>query len=407
MKTLISNRVNMINVCVAYCDANAPATAGIPSFEPVLDAVKAKMVLINSLNQIGSGTTTGVTLDTNGLREAMTALAFKCASATLAFANATGNNTLAAQVNYTDNQLNKLKKEVVDDVCQSILDATSGNMAGAGPYGVVPTDLTDLQAAIDLYRVSSQNPRQAIITKSQAIRQLEEMVKEVTEDLLKDQLDKMANTLKFTNSNFWFGYKQAREIVDLGHTHAKIRGTVTSSTGVPLAGVQFKVFAAGTTTEVGSGVSDSEGKYSSGTLPAGMVDLRWMLPGYRTLDQPNIEVVAGQEQTRSVMLQALVTEVIEGAVAGDAVANISTPDLDIPPTTQITLEAMGSALRFYGASTPNAEPGGIYVDVMAGQSVSYDAQTLGLLLGMNDVNTFVNVRNLGGVPGYYKLTFVM
>jgi hypothetical protein len=244
MRTLISNRVNMINVCVAYCDANAPATAGIPSFEPVLDAVKAKMVLINSLNQIGSGTTTGVTLDTNGLREAMTALAFKCASATLAFANATGQQHAgrAGELQRTTS-LNKLKKEVVDDVCQSILDATSGNMAGAGPYGVAPTDLTDLQAAIDLYRVSSQNPRQAIITKSQAIRQLEEMVKEVTEDLLKDQLDKMANTLKFTNSNFWFGYKQAREIVDLGHTHAKIRGTVTSGTGVPLVGVQFKVFS--------------------------------------------------------------------------------------------------------------------------------------------------------------------
>ena len=69
MKTENSNRVNMINANITFCDANSTATSGIPAFATALAAVKAKMLLINSYNQIGEGTTKGVTLDTKGLRK--------------------------------------------------------------------------------------------------------------------------------------------------------------------------------------------------------------------------------------------------------------------------------------------------------------------------------------------------
>jgi hypothetical protein len=110
MKNENSNRVNMINANITICDANTTITAGIPAFAIALAAVKGKMILINSFNQIGEGTTKGVTLDTNGLRKTMTGLALKCANATLAFANSTNNNTLAALVNFSESKLNGLKK---------------------------------------------------------------------------------------------------------------------------------------------------------------------------------------------------------------------------------------------------------------------------------------------------------
>ena len=216
----------MINSTIGYSDANTAATAGIPSYATILAQVKSKMVLINSLNQIADGTTKGVTLDTNALRKEMTTLALKCANATLAYANSIHNHTLAALVNYSESELNRKKKEDIDDVCEAIHDATDANIAGASNFGVTPSDVTDLQAAIDLYRIASQNPRQAIITKSQAKKQVTEMIREVIDELLVAQLDKMVNTLKATNKVFYDGFKQAREILDLGTTTAKVRGTV-------------------------------------------------------------------------------------------------------------------------------------------------------------------------------------
>jgi hypothetical protein len=247
MKNENSNRVNMINANITFCDGNTTVTMSIPAFATVLAAIKAKMLLINSYNQIGGGTTKGVTLDTNALRKAMTTLAVKCANATLAFANSTNNNTLAALVDFSETELNRMKKEDVDDTCQAIHDATNNNIAGAGNFGVTPIDVTDLFAAIGLYRVASQNPRQAIISKSQAKLQVDLMVREVIDELLVKQLDKMANTLKPTQFEFWSGYKQSREIIDLGSTTAKVRGTVLDENDVPLKDVSFKILKTGTT----------------------------------------------------------------------------------------------------------------------------------------------------------------
>ena len=195
MKTTNSNRVNMINTTTGFCDANTAATTGITGFAGVLTVIKGKVVLINSLNQIGEGTTKGVTLDTKGLRKAMTALALKCANATLAFANSTNNNTLAALVNFSESKLNGLKKEDVDDVCEAIHDATNTNIAGASPFGVSAGDVTDFQTSIDLYRTASQNPRKALITKSQAKKQAGEMLRDVIDNILVKLLNKMVNTL--------------------------------------------------------------------------------------------------------------------------------------------------------------------------------------------------------------------
>lgn len=263
MKNEDSNRVNMINATITVCDANTAATVGIPSFATVLGSVKSKMVLINSLNQSGEGTTKGITLDTNVLRKAMTALALKCANATLAFANSTNNNTLAALVNFSETKLNSLKKEDVDDVCEAIHDATNAYIAGASNFGASATDVTDLQASIGLYRTASQNPRTAIISKSQAKKQVATMVREVIDDLLTAQMDKMVNTLKAANKDFFDTYKQGREILDLGTTSAKIRGTVLDEDDVPLKGVIFTITETETDVEVAKTKTDNKGKYGA------------------------------------------------------------------------------------------------------------------------------------------------
>jgi len=69
-------------------------------------------------------------------------------------------------------------------------------------FGIVASDVTDLQAAINLYRTKSQNPRQAIITRSQAKKHVAIMVKELIDDLLVGQLDKMVEYAKGFEQEF-------------------------------------------------------------------------------------------------------------------------------------------------------------------------------------------------------------
>lgn len=406
MKTQDSNRVNMINANITYCDANTAATAAISLFATTLAAVKAKMVLVNSFNQIADGTTKGVTLDTNALRKAMTDLALKCANATLAFANATNNNTLAALVNYSERKLNGMKKEEVDDACEAIHDAANANVADVTDYGVSATDVSDLQAVINLYRTASQNPRQAIVNKSQAKKKVTELVDEIVDDLLVGQLDKMANTLKASNADFVSGYKQSREVIDLGSTSAKIRGTVLDSEDVPLKQVRFTITNPATGAVVAETQTDNKGKYGVSKLPVGIFDLKWEKSGYATITEFAVKVVAGKEISRKIVMPpksadgGLVTR--QGTLAMGMIANIDLNDVGDDVVT-VKASSITSTMRYYAASSAAGMPGATFVDVPVGTTVSMTAAEFAAAVGLGVANTFLNVQNMGAVSGEWRL----
>jgi hypothetical protein len=398
MKNVTSNRVNMINATITFCDGNTSATSGIIQFANVLGDVKSKMILINSLNQIAGGTTTGVTLDTNALRRAMTALALKCANGTLAYANATNNNTLAALVNFNESKFIRAKKEEVDDMCEGIRAATDANIAAVVDYGVAATDVTDLQSAIDLYRTASQNPRFAVITKSQANKQMEVMVKEVIDNLLVKQLDKMVNTLKTVNFVFWDGYRQAREIIDLGSTTAKVRGTVLNENDVPLINVDFTVYAAGTTEVLKSAKTDVKGKYNVSKLAAGMVDFKWALTGYRSVLETDVKIVAGKELRRNVTM--LVEEVRQGNLSPENVDTVFINNIGWAINT-VQLSAGLSTMRFY----TGLDAASNYIDVLAGQVLNMPFVEFAAAIGLNAGDGVFLVKNVGCVNGSWKVVF--
>lgn len=393
----------MIDTTVKYCEDNTAATAGITNFATTITAIKGKLVLINGLNQIGTGTTTGVTTDTNVLRNAMSDLAIKCANGTIGYANSVNNNTLKALVNYTRSKLDKMKKEDVDDACEAIHDATNTNIANVTSYGVTASDVTDLQTAIGLYRTGTQNPRQAIISKSQAIKQAIEMVREVIDDLLVGQLDVMANTLKISNKDFWNGYHQAREIVDLGTTHAKVRGTVLDENDVPLKQVVFTIYETGTSTKVAEAETDVKGKYVADKLPSGNFDFKWEKYGFKTVREDDVHISPGKELKRKIVMDAAIVR--EGDVGGGAIINISLDNngAEVDPAAPVTVEVTGSSLRFYASNMPNTPPSGTYLEVQAGSSIEKTVEEFITLLGVNEMNKFISVQNVGMLTGHYKI----
>lgn len=403
MKNTNSNRVNMVNSTVLFCENNTGATSGIPLFTNVLGDVKAKMVLVNGLNQIADGSTKGVTLDTKLLRGAMVNLAFKCANGTLAYANSIGNNTLKALVNFTMSDFERAKKEDVDDMCQTVHDAAAANAAAIAGYGVLGTDITDLQVAIDLYRVSSQSPRQAIVTRSVAKRQVSDLIREVIDDLLVGQLDKMVNTLKMVNGAFWSGYFQAREVVDLGMTTAKIRGTVKDGNDVPLVGVVFRVTEAGTNNVIVEVVTKAKGVFSSGSLPSGFVDLRWSFEGYKMVEELNVKISAGKELRRRVVMVAQGAAFVrEGNLGMGMIGNVDLSGLDNPDAT-VKLEAMGVQMNFFASNSPNGGAAGGVVSVQPGVPVEMKASQLASAIGLGGMNGFFNVQNVGMMPGSWRV----
>jgi len=299
-----SNRVNMIRATLQYCTDNSSATSGIQAFALVLATAGNKLLLIDSLDQLAMGTTKGVTLDTTALRKAMTAIALKCSSAVIAYATAVNNNTLKAKVNFTESDLKRMKKEEVDDVCQTIHDVTNANIGNAQNYGISSTDVSDLQIAINLYRTSVQNPRQALISKNDAKKQIKELINEIIKNIFKNQMDKMVNTLKSSNPNFVNKYVSSRKIIDLGKTTGKLRGTITDKGKKPLANASVKLRVTSQTEIAYQTQSDEKGKFGTANIKPGNYDIEVSLANFQTITETNVRFGPGKELQRKYVMTA-------------------------------------------------------------------------------------------------------
>jgi hypothetical protein len=247
MDTHSSNQVNAIRTTTQYCNDNTSATSGITAFAGVLTTAKNKLILIDNYDLVATATTTGVTLDTKSVRAVMESIAFKCSNAVIAFASQVPvNNTLIALVKYTKTQLSDAKKEDIAAICEKIRKAANDN-AGSLNFGITASDITDLASAIALYNIASANPRQAKINKNDAIKQIKILIKSVNQDIFKNQMDRMVNTLEATNPEFVRKYYKAREIIDLGKTHTKVKGNVKKGDGTSIPFPTLKLMKTGTT----------------------------------------------------------------------------------------------------------------------------------------------------------------
>ena len=304
----IDNRTNMIRTTVQYdlLPASVTATAGIPAYGGIVTTVKTKLILIDQLNLIANGTSKGVTLDTKALKQAMCFLGGRIGQALAAYASSVNNNTLFAAVDFTEDKLMRIKKDTADDVCEGIHTAGTANLVAAGPFGYTAGDLTALLAAIALYRTGADDPRQAIISKSQAIEQIEALQQDIINNLFKKQLDKMAYTLRNTPQDaFYKGHKKARVIVDLANVTGKISVKVVNSLGQPLKDVVVTV----TRTDNGAVVkvvNTNDKGAASITKLFGEYNITYERADAQPQGENNINIGAGKKVQRVVTMIGLV-----------------------------------------------------------------------------------------------------
>lgn len=293
----------MIGSTIIFCEENSSAWAGISAFAGVLNQVKLKKKEVDEEHEIALVTSKGVTEDVRRLRKDMTQQAVRIASATFALANTIGNNDLASQVNFTANKIGKMSKEKATGRCQAIKDAAQPHVAALAAYGILPTDFTDLQTAINLYREKAPNPRLAIINRGKAKRKIAETVRYILDNLLSKQLDHMAAIVMFTNAPFYKGYLMAREIIDLGVVHTKIKATVVDENKLFVEPVKLTVLETGTQKIVRTAVSEGGGRVHINPMSVGLFDFKWEATGFVTKIETGVRVAAGKVVRRKVVMK--------------------------------------------------------------------------------------------------------
>ena len=106
--------------------------------------------------------------------------------------------------------------------------------------------------------------------------------------------------LKAANLNFYIAYKSARNIIDLGEVHTRLKVKVRNKQGNPLAGAKVSLFQ--NLEAMYTEVTDDEGVISITRVKPGIYNLVVEKDGCKNFTEAEINFRSGKKISRSPVL---------------------------------------------------------------------------------------------------------
>lgn len=209
------NKRSMYLAVQRVCNRHNSVWSGLGAFVTAFGDFEGIIQQIEDARLIQEGQTTGITENKQKEEDEMIDKTIEVGSAVFAYASDTGNNELKEKVDYSPSALMRSRDTILRDRCKLVHDETEKIISELGDYGIVETDLTELQKEIDDYTEIIAKPRTAIGTRATATTQLVELFKQGDNDL-NDRMDRLVEQYKKDEKKFYREYRNARIIVDLG-----------------------------------------------------------------------------------------------------------------------------------------------------------------------------------------------
>lgn len=214
------NKLSMFKDLESVLDRNKIIIDKIPqlsdstvNFKNIISQIGVKAVMKNTVLK-GS-----VITKTNKRIELESAIV-ENASALYAFGSKTENEMIKAIANITFSSLDRLRDTEVINRANSILDAIVNNSAALVAFSIADSDIDNLRNSIGNYITSSSETSGSktdsmIITKS-----LQELFRSGSH-ILNDEIDRMVDSLRTKEKNFYDSYYAVRSVKNLGIRHKK------------------------------------------------------------------------------------------------------------------------------------------------------------------------------------------
>jgi hypothetical protein len=258
--------------------------------------LKANIDLINKEIGLQSTNTTGVAQDKSALRDALDEITATTLASAKAWAKAIGNNTLAAEFDYSLSDIQRIKDDTMQGFCEYRIGLVNDNLVALADYGIDATTVTAWQDALNAYTPVLESPRQAINNRVLHTQNLKTIFTD-TGKLFTEQLDPLMMVFKSTDPNIYSAYKQARIVIDRkgpgGGTDpnppvdAKLSGIITDgATLTPLFEVSVTLTPSAANATPITVLTKANGQYLFSNLTPGDFGLLAEKPGYDSVSNP-------------------------------------------------------------------------------------------------------------------------
>lgn len=301
-------KLSMYRAIAALCDGSAPIVSKNVAFVAALGDFKTNIAAINTAAQQEAAVITGITIDKNRSKQTLCASTAEMAAMIYAYAATVGNNTLKMEADFPVSGLMKLRDDQLVPRCQNIHDTGETNREALADYGVTKANLADLQTAIDDYSAVIAKPRAAITNRKMQGETLDQLF-EANDAILKDRMDKLAQTFRAANPDFVQTYEATRRVIKPPTTVTQLKGVITDkTTRAPIKNAHVTATPAASDSPDNADQTpfttntDPTGAYSFKPLPHAEYSLTVTAPGYTGYEAGNIDVKMGEINTVDVEL---------------------------------------------------------------------------------------------------------
>jgi hypothetical protein len=228
METEQRNRVTMFKTVSAYLDDNNSVWSEMAPLQTAVTQFKNKIATIDVAVQKQEAPI-GASGDKAAARDALEDVLFLTCEALGVLGHSGQDHDLVALTAVRPSTLQRLDDEELSNRATSILAEATARKSDLATLRVTQTNLDELEQALERFNASKANPRTATVARVVQTESLPILIRDAS-GILRNEIDKMANLFRRTNTEFVGGYRSARVIVDRAASHKTTKTTGTSPT---------------------------------------------------------------------------------------------------------------------------------------------------------------------------------
>lgn len=249
----------------------------ISKYESASDQLQKDIDQIQQVSEQQGINKKGITVDKNKLKTNLVTLTLKYSGKISIFAIAENNETLLHEVRLNESDLNKIAGVILRDKARIIYDRVQANLENLKEQGINEETQKKFLDSINAFNNALSTPRTSIAERRLATQKLAVLFKSADDTL--EIMDLASQSAKDEQPDFYYAYKAARKLVDLGTGRLTLRAIATDEiSGEPLKKVLFTFRHNGIMQ-----VKNGNGEITKETSDKGILQIKKLEPGTYTL----------------------------------------------------------------------------------------------------------------------------
>ena len=226
----------MLRRVLAFLKRNLLLFTGLTVMDDLMGDLETYLGEIETLKEQQGTDIRGLSKQKATIRLTAIKKALEVSRAIQVYAKVSGNQVLAAEINYTLTDLKTCSDNELDTALGVILRSAQNNQLLLAGYGVTPLKVTGLKAAIDALKEVMGSPKEGTIARKQVTERIIALFD--LENGVLEKMDLLMETLKDANPALYAEYQDNRRVQSYAGSLSLRMSITDAATTQGIAGVE-------------------------------------------------------------------------------------------------------------------------------------------------------------------------